>query len=82
MTDFQNFKPTNQQESLGLEIAQNLCDINNLPLYLAYCQKYPTEIIFKAYGQAKEMPADKIKKSRGALFTYLVKFYAQNQKFT
>ncbi len=82
MENFQKLRPENKQEALALEIAENLCDLKNLGLYLAYCRKYPAEIIHQAYGLAKEIPANKIKKNRGAFFTYLVKYYVQNQKTT
>ena len=42
-------------------------------------QKYPEDIIQKALTQVKHIPDEKIKKSRGALFTYMLKKYA-NEK--
>jgi hypothetical protein len=39
------------------------------------CRLYPQNIIQKALMETKEVPSEKIKKSRGALFVYLVKKY-------
>ena len=68
------------EEALALEVAKTLGDEKNLGLYLSYCRKYPRDIILRAFGEAKETPEGRIKRSRGALFTYLVKRYAQREK--
>lgn len=39
------------------------------------CRKYPPEVLARALRQARQTPAEKIKKSRVALFIFLVKFY-------
>ena len=59
-------------DNLAQEIAAKLNDEKNIALYQNYCQKYPRDIILQSYRLALNTPADKIKKSRGALFTYLV----------
>ena len=70
------FVPKNSQDLLALDICQTLGDLDNLPLYLSYIRKYSPKIIQMAFDAARELPANKIKKTRGALFTYLVKHYA------
>lgn len=70
----------NSRDSRAVEIAVAFKDEVNLGLYLSYCRKYPPEIIDKAFKVASETPPERIKRSRGAFFTYLVKTYAQNQK--
>jgi hypothetical protein len=52
-----------------------LGDLDNLALYEAYMKRYPEEIIRKAYQDVLNTPPDKIKKSAGAYFTFLVKKY-------
>lgn len=59
-------------DNLAQEIAAKLDDEENLALYQKYCQKYPKDIILQSYRLALNTPLDRIKKSRGALFTYLV----------
>jgi len=72
-------KSTFPRDALAFEIANALNDEKNLALYLAYCRRYSAEIINRAFEVAKQTPIEKIKRSRGAFFTYLVKRYAQNQ---
>jgi len=74
-----NFKPKSRKEVLALEIAESLNDRKNLGLYLSYIKRYPETVVWKAYGEVKEKPFGEIKKSKGALFTYLVQKYAKEK---
>lgn len=71
------FKPRTREELLALDIAKGLNDIKALPLYLSYAKKYPESLLRKILGEIKEIPIEKIKKSRGALFNHLIKKYGQ-----
>jgi len=70
-----SFKPKNRQELLALDLAKSLSDLQGLSLYLSYSNKYPESFLRKVLGEVKEIPLGKIKKSKGALFNYLVKKY-------
>ena len=63
-----------------MNIARALNDEANLGLYLNYCKKYPERIVVKAFITVRRTPDEKIKKSRGALFTYLVKQFVEQEK--
>ena len=65
------------QDRLAERIAADLGDTKNLALYQSYCRRYPAPVILKAYIRAKEAPPEKIRKSRGALFNFLVKLYVK-----
>jgi len=78
-TVFKEFRPKNKKEQFAWDIAQTSDDKENLGLYISYCRRYPERIIWRAFGETKEFSADKIKKSRGALFTYLVKKYSNKK---
>jgi len=67
---------TSGDVAIALEICQTFKDEKNLPLYLAYIKKYEMGIIKQAFKEAMKPPANKIKKTRGALFNYLVQYYA------
>lgn len=67
---------TSRDVAIALEICQAFKDEKNLPLYLAYVKKYEMGIIQQAFKEAMKPPANKIKKTRGALFNYLVQYYA------
>ena len=69
------FKPRNKQELLALDLAKALNDLKALPLYLSYCKKYPDHLLRKVLGEVMEIPHSKIKKTRGALFNYLIQKY-------
>ncbi|HYG40077.1 MAG TPA: hypothetical protein VD908_15725 [Cytophagales bacterium] len=57
---------------LALEIANALNDIEALPLYNAFTQKYSEEFLRKILLRVLSIPDEKIKRTRGALFTFLV----------
>ena len=59
------------------KLAEELADSDNVAAYEAIYRNYTEDMIQKALTTVKGVPDDKIKKSRGALFTYLIKQYAQ-----
>jgi hypothetical protein len=71
----EELKPRNKRETQALEIAKSLNDLQALPLYLSYCKKYPDHLLRKVLGEVLEIPQSKIKKTRGALFNYLIQKY-------
>jgi hypothetical protein len=62
---------------LAMDIAAALGDHKNLALYISYSKRYPASLLRRVLGEVKEIPPEKIKKSRGALFNYLVQKYAK-----
>jgi len=74
---FKGFKPKTREELLALDLAQGLGDLSGFPLYLSYARKYPESALRKALSEARSIPAQKIKKSRGAFFNYLIQKHAQ-----
>ena len=73
----ENFAPRTAKEVLALEITKALNDGDNLPLYIYFAGKYPEQVLREILSAVMEVPEEKIKKSRGALFNYLLKRYAQ-----
>jgi len=71
------FTPRTQKELLAVDIAKALDDTRNLPLYISYARRFSETLLRKVLGEVKEIPTGKIKKSRGALFNYLVQKYAK-----
>ncbi|TKJ32896.1 MAG: hypothetical protein CEE38_21995 [Planctomycetes bacterium B3_Pla] len=74
---YKQFKPKNKQQLLAVDLARALNDYQGLALYLSYCKKYPESLLRRVLGEVKEVPSKNIKKSRAALFNYLVQVYAQ-----
>jgi hypothetical protein len=69
---------TQQCQSLAQALAAALGDTEALGKYVNCYRKYPPHVIQKAWRAAQAIPAAKIKKSRAALFFYLVKKYAHH----
>jgi len=57
---------------LANEIAETLQDRDALPLYLKYTRKYQESFLRRILLKVMSIEASKIRKTRGALFTYLV----------
>jgi len=71
-----NLKSFTKREDLAYVIAESFNDRDQIKLYLTYCKKYPLNTIYRAFSEAKNYPEEKIKKSRAAIFFYLLKTYA------
>jgi hypothetical protein len=67
------------EERLARQVAEGLDDLENLALYRSYCRRFPADLILKAYVRAREPTPDRIRKSRGALFNFLVQLYAKKR---
>lgn len=66
-------------QQLAHEIAEALNDLEALPLYESYAKRFPEEDLRKLLVRVLSIPQDKIKRTRGALFTYLVGQYAERE---
>jgi hypothetical protein len=73
----QNTYPKTKQEELALEIARGLGEEPLLPIYRSFVLRHPEEVVRRAYQEAMDFPVEKIRKTRGAIFNYLLKKYAR-----
>lgn len=64
------FEPNEVQ--LANEIADTLKDNGSIALFLTYCRKYKEVFLRDMLERVMSLPQQQIKKSRGALFTFLV----------
>lgn len=71
-----NNQLTPQQERLAVEIASSLEDMDSLPAHRRYVLIYSEAVLRKVLMRTLSVPADQIRKTRGALFTSLLKSYA------
>lgn len=76
----QNPKPKDprRERHIAYELANSLKDHQSFPLYLSYAQKYPEQFLRKILAAVLEVPPEKISKTRGALFNYLIQKYGPN----
>jgi hypothetical protein len=73
------FKPESREELLALDLAEALDDRDGFPYYLTVAQKYPESHIRRVLRQVREVPAERIRTSRGALFNWLIHRYDPTQ---
>lgn len=71
---------TPQQTMLANELAETLRDFHSITQYLKFTQLYPEEALRETLERVMSMPQEKIKRSRGALFTHLIQQYDRNQE--
>lgn len=69
---FKEFQPRTKEELLAIDLATALDDYQGLSFYISLAKKYPERLLRRILEQVKEVPKEKIRKSRGALFNYLV----------
>jgi DNA-binding Lrp family transcriptional regulator len=70
---FKEFEPKTREELLALDMAQALNDLKSLPLYLKYAQTLPESLIRETLSWIKQVPDKNIKRSRAALFNFIIK---------
>ena len=71
---------TPKEIQLAEDIAAALNDQEALSLYLSYTQQVPHEKLRELLAKVCSIPSDKIKRSRGALLTYLVSQHKRHGK--
>jgi hypothetical protein len=71
-------KSMDRTNKLALELANALNDMDSLQAYIGFTQKYSEQYLRQVLTKVLSIPENKIRKTRGALFTYLVKQHAQN----
>ena len=69
---------TAKEIQLAEDIAEALHDPEALSLYLSYTKEFPHEKLRELLAKVCSIPDEKIKRSRGALFTYLVSQYKRH----
>jgi hypothetical protein len=64
--------PRSREEELAIELAITLQDKKGLPFYISCSNKYPEPFLRDVLRTVMSIPDHKIKRSRGALFNFLV----------
>jgi len=73
-------KLTPQEEKLALEIATALDDLDSLSAHRKYVVTYSETFLRKMLMRALSIPADQIRKTRGALYTSLIQGNARHYR--
>jgi len=67
-----NYHPQTREEYLAQELAERLGDPQGLALYLKVARRYTESSIRQILGRVLEVPDERIRTSRGALFNWLI----------
>jgi hypothetical protein len=70
-----HYDPQTREEYLAHELAERLGDAPGLPLYLKVARRYTESSIRQILGRVMEIPDERIRTSRGALFNWLIQRY-------
>lgn len=60
------------ERKLANEIADTLKDRDSITMHLQYVRKYQEEFLRRILNKVMTLPPDKIRKSRAALYTFLI----------
>jgi hypothetical protein len=60
------------ERKLANEIADTLKDRDSITMHLMYVRKYKEEFLRRILNKVMALPDDKIRKSRAALYTFLI----------
>jgi hypothetical protein len=77
---YSNYHMEQQQNDnrLAYELASALNDKEAMGMYIAFVQKYQEDFLKRILLRVMSIPDNKIKRTRGALFTYLIKEHGSN----
>ena len=67
-----------QEEVLARELSLGLEDTINLKYYQSITKKYPERVLRDIYNHVRLIPQSQIKKSKGALFNYLLQKHGKD----
>lgn len=68
----------NYETKFAYELANVLNDHHSIQVYVSFTEKYKEEFLRKILLRVMSIPDNKIRRTRGALFTYLVNQHGGN----
>ncbi len=68
--------------SLAQAIAQGLGELESVSSFRTLLKRYPEDIIRKAYEDTLAIPQHRVRKTKGAIFIFLLKKYARQSSPT
>jgi hypothetical protein len=71
-----------KDKKLAYELAKTLDDTDALNIYQGFVEKYKKAFLSEVLAKVMSVPEHKIKRSRGALFTYLLNQHARTKDDT
>ncbi len=71
--------PKTPADALAFDIAKAFKDEIRLSLYRQICSAHNRNVIYRAFGECMETPEHKIRRTRRALFIYLIHKYEREK---
>jgi len=69
-----------KQEKLAKELAEVLNDHDSIQFYRDCTERYSEDFLRKKLQKVMSIPENQIRKTRGALFTFLLRNHARNTR--
>jgi hypothetical protein len=66
------FKPLTREEFIAYDLAESLKDPKGVSRYLSYAKRFSESFLRGILGNVMEIPDEKIRKSRAALFNHII----------
>lgn len=70
-----------KEVNLAFELAEKLNDKKSIAQFLSMCRKYKEKFLRAILEEVMKTPLRKIRKSRGALYTFLLRTHANKDDF-
>ena len=74
------FQPLTREEFIAYDLAESLNDPEGLAQYLSYANRFSESFLRGILGNVMEIPDEKIRKSRAALFNHIINKYAKDNE--
>lgn len=81
LSDENSFGENTREMKFAMEMAEILNDREALPLYITFTRQYPESLLREVLEKVRNIPDHKIRKTRGALFNFLVQQYARSRSY-
>ena len=70
-----------EKRKIALEFARTLDDLQAINLYEMFLEKYSVDLLRQILHKVMLIPDHKIKRTRGALFNYLVQQHENSKRY-
>ncbi len=70
-------KTSQQEYAFAKELAESLHDKEAINLYISFVQRFPESLLREVLAKVLAVPKNRIKKTRGALFNFLMQQHEQ-----
>ena len=76
-----NMKTSQEDYAFAKELAEALHDKEAITLYITFVQKFPESLLREVLAKVLAVPKNKIKKTRGALFNFLMQQHERSAEY-